>query len=267
LLGSFVLVLQLNQASGLLSDGGMTECLQGFVELRSAHCHIDAGLFQRLVIDGDALRTCAFHCRLPDQARGFRGCRSPLRSCESFAVSTLLFVAKSSVAGLEAMSRLIALSAAILLLLRSESEPADDWSNDSGQRQQVNAVHRTGCYTQIAASALINDDGVHELRRADDGVDRAGLNALGAANAFSFTNKRDLCWRRAALLIDAQGRDAKQLCQGCNGLIATRGAFIDCLALGDSFGIGHAAGMPAFSALGLGEQGVDALDEIHGFAE
>jgi hypothetical protein len=190
-----------------------------------------------------------------------------LRTRKSLSVPTLLFTSQPRVAGLEATSCLVSLVAAILLLWHSRRVPADDRYDGRRQRQQVNAIHRAGGDTQVATGAFVDDDGVHELCCADDSVDRAGLNALGAANAFSFPDKRDLCWRRTPLRIDAQGGNAEQLRQSRNGLIATRRTFVDRLALGYSFCVRLAAGMPAFSALGLGQQGVDALDKVHGFAE
>lgn len=48
------------------------------------------------------------------------------------------------------------------------------------------AVHRAGRQAQAAADALCGNHGVHELRGADDGVDRAGFEAKRAADAGVF---------------------------------------------------------------------------------
>ncbi len=50
-------------------------------------------------------------------------------------------------------------------------------------RLEVDAVDRTDRQAQLAAGAIVGDHGVHALGRADDAVDRARLDAQGAADA------------------------------------------------------------------------------------
>jgi hypothetical protein len=42
-------------------------------------------------------------------------------------------------------------------------------------RHHFDAVHRAGCHAQVAAIAPLRDHRVHQARRTDDRVDRAGL--------------------------------------------------------------------------------------------
>ena len=67
---------------------------------------------------------------------------------------------------------------------------------------------------EFAAGARGGDDRVHELCRADDRVDRTGLNAERAADAAFFVDDGDTAWRAASTLrrrscaIPAQGIEA-----------------------------------------------------------
>ena len=49
-------------------------------------------------------------------------------------------------------------------------------------------VNRAGFNAKIAAGTFTGDDGVHVFSRAQNGVDGAGLNTFGAADAFVFAN-------------------------------------------------------------------------------
>lgn len=53
------------------------------------------------------------------------------------------------------------------------------------------AIHGAGRYAQFAAGASVCKDGVHEFGRADDGIDGAGLDAFGTADAFVFDDGGD----------------------------------------------------------------------------
>ena len=60
-----------------------------------------------------------------------------------------------------------------------------------GGHWHLDAVYGAWRYAQLAAGASIGDDGVHEFGCADDGVNRAGLDAFGAADAFVFDDVGD----------------------------------------------------------------------------
>ena len=57
---------------------------------------------------------------------------------------------------------------------------------------QLNAIHRAGRDTQLAAGAQVGQHGMHVFGAADDGIDRAGLDSLGAADAVGFDDYRNL---------------------------------------------------------------------------
>ena len=60
-----------------------------------------------------------------------------------------------------------------------------------GDRQHVDTIHWTGFDAQVATGALIDNYRMHQLRCADDGIYRAGLNAFSAADALIFADIRD----------------------------------------------------------------------------
>jgi hypothetical protein len=84
------------------------------------------------------------------------------------------------------------------VLVGSYSDSATIGGNQSGigpsrracELDHVDTIHRTGFDTQIATGALTFDHGVHLFCSAKDGIDWAGLNAFGAANALFFANHR-----------------------------------------------------------------------------
>ena len=55
----------------------------------------------------------------------------------------------------------------------------------------VDAVDGTRLNAKIAASALIDNHGVHELRCTENGIYRTGLNAFGAADALVLADIRN----------------------------------------------------------------------------
>lgn len=80
------------------------------------------------------------------------------------------------------------------------------------QRQHINAVHWAGVDAKITSRALVKDNGMHQFGCTDDGIDRAGLNALGAADAFVFTYKGDLLLAGDALFsIKGEGVTPEQI--------------------------------------------------------
>ena len=128
--------------------------------------------------------------------------------------------------------------------------------------QHVNAIDRAGGHAQIAARALGDDHCVHLFGGAENGIHRAGLNAFGAADAFGLANESD-----PALPVRAMGniqRDnilVQQRSKFANGGIATRGAFVDGVAIADGFSVGFASRIVALAALGLRQQGIDTFAE------
>ena len=65
----------------------------------------------------------------------------------------------------------------------------------NGGRQHVDTIHWTGFDAQVTTGALIDNDRMHQLRCADDGIYWAGLNAFGAADALIFADIRDAGFR------------------------------------------------------------------------
>ena len=55
-------------------------------------------------------------------------------------------------------------------------------------RQHINTVDWAGLYAKVAAGALIGNHGVHKFSGTQYGVDGAGLDTFGTANAFVFAN-------------------------------------------------------------------------------
>src|SRR5205807_2472512 len=62
---------------------------------------------------------------------------------------------------------------------------------ESAPRRHTDAVDRAGRHAQLAARAQREDDGVHLVVCADDRIDRAGRQALGAADADFLIDLRD----------------------------------------------------------------------------
>src|SRR5207249_4095761 len=57
--------------------------------------------------------------------------------------------------------------------------------------QHIDAVHGAGRNAQVATGAKLRHDRVHHLRRSDDGIDRAGLDAQSASDAARLVDQRD----------------------------------------------------------------------------
>ena len=79
-------------------------------------------------------------------------------------------------------------------------------------RFQHDAIDRARGHAQFAAGAVVRDHGMHQLGRTHDGVDRTGLDALGAADAVGLD---DACQR-------ARFFDAVLRIQRNDGLIQQR---------------------------------------------
>ena len=128
-------------------------------------------------------------------------------------------------------------------------------------RDHIDTVHRAGFDTEITAGAFGADHGMHLFGGTEDGIDRAGLDALGATDAFIFADvghRFDLFF--AMLGIQWQYLDIQQISKRGNGAFATGWTLVDRFTVGDSLGIGATAGVATLTALGLREQGVDLID-------
>src|SRR5471032_2580846 len=171
---------------------------------------------------------------------------------------------QSGVALFEATPRTIALGGSGLLLFKTERQATDNRQH-RGQRQwtHFDAIHRARRHAQVTTGAFIDDNGVHQLRRADNRIHRAGLYALGAADAFGLADVGNLRRCRAATDVQFQHRHFQQIRQGGDGFAAARRALVDRLAAGNAFGVGLASGMAALAALGLRQERIDALNQTH----
>lgn len=163
----------------------------------------------------------------------------------------LLFAAQAFVAPLIALAGMLAFLVAGAELLCSLSEATDNRDDIGRQRAHFNAVHRAGRYAEVAAGAFIDNHGVHQLGGAKNGIDRAGLNAFGAADAFGLANIGHLRRGLAAIGIQLQYGNPEQTGQCSDGLGPARRALVDSFALGNALRIGFAARVAAFSALSL----------------
>src|SRR5690606_34005093 len=130
---------------------------------------------------------------------------------------------------------------------------------------QRDAVDGAGRHAQVATGAQRVDHRVHAARGTDDRIDRAGLDAPGAADAAARVDPR-----RAARLFAAAGRiegqhvTSEQVRQAPDALDAAGRAAVDRrLAAGNRFGVGAAAGEAALRALRLGQQCIDRIDRGH----
>ena len=133
----------------------------------------------------------------------------------------------------------------------------------SSQRH-FDAIHGAGRYAQFATSASVCKDGVHEFGGADDGIDWAGLDAFGAADAFVFDDGGDAQGLLHAVVgVERYDGATGDLCQLGNALCATRWALVDRgVFKGNGVRIGGAAVVAALGALGLRQGVVDALGEL-----
>ena len=99
---------------------------------------------------------------------------------------------------------------------------------------------------------------MHLFCRPKYGVNRAGLNTLGAADAFVFADIGDgFHLLLTVLLVQGNGLYIEQISQRLDGGFTARGALVNGLATGDCCGVGSAPGVATLTALGLGENVVD----------
>ena len=119
----------------------------------------------------------------------------------------------------------------------------------------MDAVYRAGRHAQAAAAAFGGNHGVHLLGGAHNGVDRAGADAGGAADAGGFVYPG----QRGGLGVRRRQRClGKQAGKVVHHFGTAGGAQVNCrTAFGQRPGIGQAARIAAFTALGLRQQVVD----------
>ena len=119
-------------------------------------------------------------------------------------------------------------------------------------RNHVNTIYRARLQAQVAACALLSDDGVHLFGRAKNGINGAGLNTLGAANALRLPNKGH-CFHFFFAVLCVQWRRLyiQQVGELGNRRFATGWTFIDSVTAGDCFSVGAAARVATLAALGL----------------
>ena len=127
----------------------------------------------------------------------------------------------------------------------------------------ANAVNGTGRQAEFATGAVGNDDRVHELASANDGIDRAGIDAPTAADTGLFV---DYCTR--AMLVFTAGRvertwgNRKQSGQRRDGVRISGWTAVDIGPPdGDGLGIGAAVRIAAPRALCLGKTGIDPVNQ------
>ena len=122
-----------------------------------------------------------------------------------------------------------------------------------GGGRHLDAVYGAGRYAQFAAITALRDDGVHEFGCADDGVNGAGLDAFGAADALVFDDVGDAQGLfNAVFRIERNNGAAGDVCQLGDACCATwwtlvNGFVVKC----DGVGVGCAAIKTALGALGL----------------
>jgi hypothetical protein len=266
LLGLVKTALQLHELRGVFGDGRVTKGFQRFQQLRSAHGDLCASLLQGSVtpIRWRCAEACQGSLRriwLRSRSRGRHA--SPLLPGQALGLASLFFALYPVGARVEAMPSTTAFdgSGGSLRLIRGVT--ANERHGVRRQRKHVDAVDRAGGNAQVAARALVNDDGVHQFGGANDGVHRAGLNALGATDALCLTDESHLRRRAATLDIELQDGHIEQSSQRCNGLIATGWTLVDGFAGRHALGVRLATWMAALPALSLRQQGVDALNQAH----
>ena len=129
----------------------------------------------------------------------------------------------------------------------------------AGGRHQRDAVHRARGHAQLAAGAQLGDHGVHPLRRADDAIHRAGLDAQRAADTPALVDHRQQARAFAAMRrVQRQRRPAGDGRQALDAFGAAGRAAVDRgLAGGDRFGVAAAIRPTAARALRLRQCRVD----------
>ena len=185
------------------------------------------------------------------------------RTCQTLRLPACDIALQAGVALFVALARMIAALAADLQLFGGMGQAADNWHHRGWQWMHVDAIDRAGRQAKVTAGTFAGDDRVHQLGGANDGVDRAGLDAFGTTDAFGFANVGDLGWCASSLWVRRKQWHLQQHGQRGDGFATAWRALVDGLARSQAFGVGPTAIVAAFAALGLWQQGVDALNQVH----
>ena len=132
-----------------------------------------------------------------------------------------------------------------------------------GHCHHGNAIDRAGWYTKFAARALIIHDHMHLFGRTEDGIDRAGLDAQGAADAPGFVDhsQGSRCFK-AVGRIQRQGGLTHESRQPLDALGSAGWTLIDCCrALGHRDRVGMAVRVSAAGALRLRQGRINRGDQ------
>ena len=125
---------------------------------------------------------------------------------------------------------------------------------------EIDAIYRARLDAQVAARALISNDGMHDFGGTQNGIHGAGLDTFSATDTFVFTNPcHHGFFFYTVLRIERLRLHIQQVSQCLNSLLATRRAFIDRITVGNRFGVGSTAGIATLPALGLREQRIDLI--------
>ncbi|HUN72882.1 MAG TPA: hypothetical protein VMU40_00080 [Steroidobacteraceae bacterium] len=126
---------------------------------------------------------------------------------------------------------------------------------------QGDAVHGARRNAKLAARAQLGDDGMHVALRSDDRIDRTWRQALGAADAPSLVDPRNVMWHlEAAAGIERQRLASEQSSERLDGGRSTRRTPVDWrFPACDRLGVGTTGGISAPCALRLRQQSVDAF--------
>lgn len=128
---------------------------------------------------------------------------------------------------------------------------------------QRDTVHRARHQAKPTPRAFLRQHRMHDLRCPQNRVDRADLYAFGAPDTNSFVDDGngargfDAVFGVQRLVFAAQQRGERADAGFAAGRALVNVGFAD----GDGFGVGAAAGVVALAALGLRQQGVDAVGE------
>jgi hypothetical protein len=138
-----------------------------------------------------------------------------------------------------------------------------------GNQVHRDAVHRAGRDAEFATGAAIRQHVVLVLGRADDGVDRARADALGAADAAAVVDgSRAPFGHRAARAIECKLVCPKQAREGGDRGRPAGWAAVDLRhACGNGLGIRSAPVVAAAAALRLRKQVVDLPDPALDFPQ
>src|SRR5262249_21899735 len=117
----------------------------------------------------------------------FRDSRAGLRECRGDRVERRRLLTAAALLLLEIPARE---ARRAIVEAAAELRRAIERRRRTGHVDHHDAVDRAGRDAQLAAVALRRDHRVHEIRRADDRVHRARLDALGAADAIFLDDAR-----------------------------------------------------------------------------